>query len=179
MKQYSFLMESNQNEITYYVRDPKEFNDSNILDCCKLINQLGNDQINYDKKLSLTPYADQISFSKSGWNSYLNKGGVIYQIFFTAEVDNHIVGLIHYREYKDQYNEYHGKYGWFPTIVVDPEYRQMGIGSKLMKLAKDYIKKERPSVMVFLGVSCNNPGGLALYNKFGFKPVHQTMVCKL
>lgn len=174
MKQYSFLLESEQDSITYHVRDPKDFSEQNFIDCCNLINQLSKDDSNYSKKIGVN--VNFTTYSINDFKKKLNSPKVLFQMFFTAEYKDHIIGLIHYVERQD---DYRGDCGRLGAVVINPEFRKMGIGTNLMKLTKEWIKKNRPAVMVFLGVSCNNPGGLALYNKFGFKPVHQTMVCKL
>ena len=174
MKQYSFLLESKQDNITYHVRDLKEFSKQHFIDFCKLYNQLSKDDSDYSKKSGVT--INFPIYSTSELKKKLNHSNILFQKFFTAEYNNHIIGIIHYTERK---NDYRGDSGRISSVIIDPDFRRVGIGSNLMELTKKWVKANRPAIMVFLGVSCNNPGGLALYNKFGFKPVHQTMVCKL
>ena len=55
-------------------------------------------------------------------------------------------------------------------LVVDPEYRNMGIASNLM----DYLISELDEnlKMITLEVSANNKEALSLYDKFGFEVVN-------
>lgn len=180
MKQYSFLSESVKSNFQFDILDPFKVTDNQKKDICFLLGQLGKDHLVYNKTLGLSRVKDSLDFPVEKYDKrILQSQKIEFQRFFVCSLNDKIIGLIHYAEHKEGMDEYKGKCGWFTSIVVHPKFRKMGIGSKLMELAKSWIKKNRPSIMIFLGVSCGNPGGLALYSKYGFKPVHQTMVCKL
>jgi len=181
MKPYSFLTEVKiPFEFKLDVIDPFNVTNEQKKDICFLLEQIGKDHLGYDKVLGLSRIKDSLDFPVEKYDKrILSSNRIDFQRFFVCTCDNKIVGLIHYAEHKEGMDEYRGKCGWFTSIVVHPGFRRMGIGSRLMEFCKDWIKKNRPSIKVFLGVSCGNPGGLALYAKYGFKPVHQTMVCKI
>ena len=177
MKQYSFLQEATISNLEFKVTNPKELDDSHRHDICQLSEFLNKDHLHYDENLGLSRNRS-ISFPDSKFNDIYIKEhpGQTFQKFFLCESDSHIIGFIHYTE---RQTEYKGHSGWLTEVVIHPNFRKMGIGSKLLEFTKNWVKKNRPSIMIFLGVSCGNPGGITLYNKFGFKPVHQTMICKL
>jgi ribosomal protein S18 acetylase RimI-like enzyme len=100
-----------------------------------------------------------------------------YCKLFTAEINNVICGLVWYVEYSN--NESKTKIGRVRAIVVDKEHRGIGISSKLMDLMKKWVKKNRSVTHLSVGVYHNNDIAKHLYNKFGFKPMSQNMICKL
>ena len=180
MYKFNPLLESSTFDSQLDVINPIRVNNNQKNDICFLLNQLKKDHIVYNKALNLSVVNDNSKFSAENYNNIiLQNQRIEFQRFFICSLNDKIVGLIHYVEYKEGLDEYKEKCGWFTNIIVHPKFRKMGIGSKLMELAKSWIKKNRPSIMIFLGVSCGNPGGMALYSKYGFKPVHQTMICKI
>jgi ribosomal-protein-alanine N-acetyltransferase len=59
--------------------------------------------------------------------------------------------------------------GFIQTVAVSPEWRNRGIGSKLIKFAEDRIFKEFPNV--FLCVSSFNHKAQDLYRRLGYEIV--------
>ena len=57
-------------------------------------------------------------------------------------------------------------------LVVSPEFRHQGYGTKLLKAAFAACKGKVPSI----SVSCLNTPAMKLYTKLGFKPLHMSMV---
>ena len=63
---------------------------------------------------------------------------------------------------------------WITDLILSPEFRNHGYGTKLLKAAFASCKRERkvPSI----SVSCQNTLAMQLYKKLGFKPLHMSMV---
>ena len=59
--------------------------------------------------------------------------------------------------------------GYIQTIAVIPEWRNHGIGSKLIKFAEERIFREAPNV--FICVSSFNPNAQRLYARLGYERV--------
>ncbi len=93
------------------------------------------------------------------WMSYINHKAVL-----TATYDNVVCGnaLIYLNSFKKI------AHGALFAIIVDPNYRNKGIGSillkELFKLAKDSLKLE----MLYLEVYTGNPA-IHIYERLGFK----------
>ena len=175
------ILESFDNVKTQ-IRDPKSFRESEIQDIIQLYNYLQKDNVKYNSKLRMTLNSDEKSeYTFSDFKKVIlrPRPGVILQRFITAELDGHIIGLINYREYDESGTEYPGRQAFIPDVVVHPQFRKLGIGSKMFETLKYWVKKSRPIVMMFIGVMASNPGGIALYSKYGFYPINQLMVCKL
>jgi ribosomal protein S18 acetylase RimI-like enzyme len=66
-------------------------------------------------------------------------------------------------------NMHGGFIGYVQTLCVAPEWRNRGIGSKLMAFAEQRIFKETPNV--FICVSSFNPKALKLYRRLGYEVV--------
>jgi ribosomal protein S18 acetylase RimI-like enzyme len=178
MRRYSFFLESKQYNITYYARNVDELDKRRICQVCDLCNQLVNNENDFHKKMGLDSYSQPV-WGPATFHKFVNLHNPTFHKIFTAEINGDIYGIIWYKEFPDKNSEYKGKSGWISYVVVDESLRGQGIATKLMSLAKQYIKKNRPSIHLFLGVNYNNDAAKALYSKFGFKPVNQTMVRKL
>ena len=59
--------------------------------------------------------------------------------------------------------------GYMQTVGVAPEWRNRGIGSRLVGFAEERIFKDRPNV--FMCVSSFNPDALRLYKKLGYEVI--------
>jgi ribosomal protein S18 acetylase RimI-like enzyme len=174
MKQYSFLMESEQDNITYHVRDYNELDKRHICQVCDLINQIVVEDLKFQNKAGLQS-TEQPVWGPQTIGKFLNLN--YYSKLFTAEINNDIYGLVWYVERPS--DEYKTKIGRVRFVIVDKNYRGLGISSKLMDLMKNWVKKNRTVTHLTVGVNYNNDAAKHLYDKFGFKPLHQNLVCKL
>lgn len=96
------------------------------------------------------------------------------------ENDGMVVGfiLLHTKTRPDFSFMLPGKYCYIMDIIVTENYRGKGLGTALMKAAKDWAK-ERNCNFINLDVLVNNPGAIKLYKKLDFIPKAQEMYCKL
>jgi len=104
---------------------------------------------------------ESLSF-KNPYPPYYTKALIesLSDVSLVAEVEDKIVGYIFSRiEY--------GKVGHIITIAVDPEYRRMGIGERLMREVLN-ILKELGCQSVYLEVRISNEPAINLYKKLGF-----------
>lgn len=169
------LLESTNSNVQIDIRDPKSLTSEEISQCDYLINQLRKSHKQYDKITNLTPIKHDSDF-----RTRIYKGPkTVFSRVVLATLDDHIIGLMIYKEFTPDYSPYKESAAWLSTIVVDEKFRKLGVGSRMMSFIKQYVKKNRPVIRLMLGVSCHNTAGIALYNKFGFVPVNQGMVCKL
>ena len=110
MKQYSFLMESKQDNITYHSRDIEELDKRRITQVCDLCNQLVLSEKNFDKKNGLESYI-QPAWGPSTFDKFANLHRPTFHKIFTAEINGDIYGIIWYKEFPDRNSEYKGKCG--------------------------------------------------------------------
>jgi [ribosomal protein S18]-alanine N-acetyltransferase len=59
--------------------------------------------------------------------------------------------------------------GYIQTVCVDPQWRNRGLGSKLIDFAEQRILKESPNI--FLCVSSFNPAARRLYERLGYEVI--------
>ncbi len=59
--------------------------------------------------------------------------------------------------------------GYLQTVAVAPEWRNRGIGTRLVKFAEERIFTEKPNV--FMCVSSFNPDALRLYERLGYEVI--------
>lgn len=60
--------------------------------------------------------------------------------------------------------------GYIYGFRIRPEFRNQGIGSKMMRVAEDYLLKRRFR-WVTLNVACDNPDARRLYERLGYRVV--------
>lgn len=175
MKQYSFLTESEQDNITYHIKNIEELDNNQVSQVCDLLNQIIIEDFKYQKKFGLNalenPDWSISTFKKFAMSKWLSK-------LFIAEDNGKICGLVWYYERPDT-SEYKTRIGRVRFVVVDKKYRGLGISSVMMDMMKKWVKKNRPVSHLTIGVNVENQAANHLYTKFGFKPLHQNMVCKL
>lgn len=106
-------------------------------------------------------YIDSISFSES-WSekSYLEMAENKIYSFFKEEVNDKIAGFIVLMDVVDAAE--------IIRVAVLPEYREMGIGTKLIEKAVEEIMKKGME-NIFLEVRESNSNAIKLYNKSGFE----------
>lgn len=89
---------------------------------------------------------------------------------FVAETGQKIVGFLtlQIRSNRRQYGNVADVDGRIDCLAVGKEYRQMGIGTKLMTAVEDYLKSQGIFEMR-LTVSVHNPAAIKCYEKMGMK----------
>jgi GNAT superfamily N-acetyltransferase len=92
-------------------------------------------------------------------------------IFFIAEIDKKIVGIItgHIGK-RDEADVYvHQNIGFIDELSVVPEHRKIGIGKKLIERILEELKN-RKIEYVGIGAAYNNTTAIKLYKSYGFNP---------
>src|SRR5258705_13002800 len=79
---------------------------------------------------------------------------------FCATIKDNVVATTTPTTYKRQL-------AWVGMVLVDPEYRQRGIATKLMKVATDYLLRARVETIKLDAT----PAGRPVYENLGFKEV--------
>lgn len=88
--------------------------------------------------------------------------------FFVAEVNGILVGFITYKKGQANYfDTVIQEYGWVLELFIDSEYRDHGIGTKLMEEAAKFFKAEGLQY-VKVEVSSHNTNAIQFYQKNGF-----------
>lgn len=88
--------------------------------------------------------------------------------FFLAEVEGIGVGFITYKKGKASYfDTVIQEYGWVLELFIHPEYRNHGIGTRLMEEVAKFFKSEGLQY-VKVEVSTHNTNALQFYKKNGF-----------
>jgi ribosomal protein S18 acetylase RimI-like enzyme len=59
--------------------------------------------------------------------------------------------------------------GYIQTVGVEPEWRDRGVGSRLVGFAEERIFRDSPNV--FMCVSSFNPDALRLYKRLGYEVI--------
>ena len=111
-----------------------------------------------DNILSRVESQDENLFYTNIRTSKKEKQATRHSTFITARENNDLIGLI--RIIGDSTYEY-----YISEVMVLPEYQGKGIGTKLMKVALDYCKKDG-FMKIFLTAA---KGREKYYRRFGFK----------
>ncbi len=82
-------------------------------------------------------------------------------VFYVARLNNAVVGYMGLSKIAGE--------GYVTNIAVLPEYRQLGIGKKILQYAIENSKDELE--FISLEVRTSNTAAISLYEKFGFKNV--------
>ena len=106
-------------------------------------------------------HIDKLSFSES-WSeeSYLEMNKNKSYLFLQEEIDGKLAGFILLMDVVDAAE--------IIRVAVLPEYREMGIGTKLIEKAVEEIMKKGMED-IFLEVRESNSNAIKLYNKCGFE----------
>jgi len=149
------LLENKQDAI--HIKIIKE-NSPEIKDAFKLWKLFIDDDNKYRVKYGLkTIDSDHKSF----------KDILKHRIIIGAYKDDVLVGIV---------SVYLGKkFGQVSSLIVEPKFRNKGIGTLLVKSAIDYFKKEGRKE-IYLNVWDDNKSAEKLYLKLGFKSVYHDMV---
>jgi ribosomal protein S18 acetylase RimI-like enzyme len=99
--------------------------------------------------------------------------------FFIAKSDGDIVGYIYgfLKKYPTHLNE-SGNLGYLEAIYVDEKFRDKGIAKKLASMILTWFQG-RGVKTVELGVYSENSISIQMWEKFGFKAHHSTLIKKL
>lgn len=81
-------------------------------------------------------------------------------VFRVALLDGKIAGYVGMHHIVDE--------GYITNVAVFPQYRRMGVGTKLIKALIKYAKAN-DLTMLTLEVRVSNEGAIALYEKLGFE----------
>lgn len=88
---------------------------------------------------------------------------------FVAKIQNKIVGYITFKiNEKDNPIMRYRKQLEIEAICIDEKNREKGIGTQLLKYAKEY-GKQNNCTDIYLTVNEENENAIKLYEKFGFK----------
>ena len=95
---------------------------------------------------------------------------------FVAEADEKIVGFLtlQMRSNRRQYGNVADVDGRIDCLAVGEQYRQMGIGTKLITAMETYLKSQG-IFEIRLTVSVHNPAAIKCYEKMGMKPYLYSM----
>lgn len=128
-------------------------------------------------------YDDNGNIDLKNVERYLNKSGNFSKIFkqrkwFLAEEDGKIVGFIDGKIKKKDEFFHERKVGAIYHLFIEEEYRNRGIGTELIKVFVDWLKKSK-IILIELNVSPKNEAAVKLYNNLGFKESDIQMKKKL
>jgi len=68
--------------------------------------------------------------------------------------------------------------GYIGVLVVDPDYRRIGVGKKLIEACLDYLRRGGVK-WILLHVLTENAPAKHLFESFGFRPFRTEMIKKL
>lgn len=95
----------------------------------------------------------------------LNK---LWRVFFIAEEDNKIIGIIQVKKYKTiSISKFEWK-GYMSNLYIDKNHRGKGIAQKLFQACFDWLKENKVH-HISLEIHKDNKIALQLANKMGFK----------
>jgi GNAT superfamily N-acetyltransferase len=81
---------------------------------------------------------------------------------FVAEVDGDVRGTVTTISYEK-------RFAWVGMVLVDPEYRGRGLGTKLLKIAIEYLQEARIAAIKLDAT----PQGKPIYEKLGFQAEYE------
>jgi GNAT superfamily N-acetyltransferase len=118
------------------------------------------------------------SFSQSGKKEI--KQRIISQnsCGFVVKVDNKIIGYLIGLVLQEETGRNESKYAELEHMYIDPKYRNLGIGKKLVKKFKTWAKSKKLKIMK-VTVSYKNEKAINFYKKVGLLPVDATLVMKI
>ncbi len=103
---------------------------------------------------------------KAGWNQTSADWERFLRVSpegcFVAELDGHICGTV-------TTSSFENRFAWVGMVLVDPEYRSRGIGTKLLEAAIQHLDDCKiPTIKLDA-----TPQGRSLYEKLGFVPEYE------
>ncbi len=126
-------------------------------------------QTDFHYELDLAYYAPSAPDEDKKFEKYFtNALSTNDPYFFVAEVNGILVGFITYKKGQANYfDTVIQEYGWVLELFIDSEYRDHGIGTKLMEEAAKFFKSEGLQY-VKVEVSSHNTNAIQFYQKNGF-----------
>jgi ribosomal protein S18 acetylase RimI-like enzyme len=103
---------------------------------------------------------------------------------FVAEYNQSIVGFVqgivdtHEKQVMHNLGHHEGIDGWIGLLIVDTNYRKLGIGKRLIVTMKKYFVEKNCKTMR-LKVMSDNTEAVRVYEKLGFEPKDIEMVLEL
>jgi len=86
------------------------------------------------------------------------------KLALVAEVDNRIIGFLNFQNGNKRKIRHTGEFG----MSVAQEYRNLGVGSALLKILLNWAEDNPIIEKVYLEVFAKNTAAIALYKKMGF-----------
>lgn len=108
---------------------------------------------------------EQEAFGAGGLNEWSITPFIYHGAVYIARIDQEVVGVIEYMRDFDKVNKTY-LYG----LAVDKDYRNQGIGNKLLKYSLNKLKGDKIKE-VELTVDPDNEEALNLYREFGFERI--------
>lgn len=81
---------------------------------------------------------------------------------FVAEIDGDVRGTVTTITYEQ-------RFAWVGMVLVDPEYRGRGLGTKLLKIASEYLQEAKIAAIKLDAT----PQGKPIYEKLGFQAEYE------
>jgi ribosomal protein S18 acetylase RimI-like enzyme len=134
------------------------------------------DQIHHDEYPEIFKSSININRPTSFFESIFSDDNIK---FLVACIDNQIIGFIH-AELKKTNHPVLQKYfyGHVSDIVIRPDYKRTGVGSKLFKSVEIWFKENKVNE-ISLTVFNFNEEAINFYEKTGFNNRHCTMTKKI
>ena len=82
-------------------------------------------------------------------------------IFLGADVDGSLVGAV--------LGTHDGRKGWINRLVVDPAYRRLGLGKRLVDAVEERLERIGIEIVTCL-IESWNEGSMAFFERIGFLP---------
>jgi L-amino acid N-acyltransferase YncA len=140
------------------LRAPKWEDIDDMMECINSLVEEGAD-IMKDQKVTREQESDWLAQCLSG----IEKGT---QVYVAAEVDGKLVGTSHVSRFSPRRQSHVGQLG----IVIKNGYRDIGIGTEMMKELIEQSKKMQLKVLT-LNLFATNKRAQHVYQKVGFKEV--------
>jgi ribosomal protein S18 acetylase RimI-like enzyme len=110
-------------------------------------------------------YAEAVDRSENGWRSWLSRPGLTMLLARTAERPVGIVGGLRGDDAGDE------SMGWVVSMYVTAEFRQRGVGRRLLQTLLDELARDATLTRVRLNVTASQAPAQRLYTSLGFEPV--------
>lgn len=120
-----------------------------------------------------TPEVAEILTEKKAWEQYLSAYEQGYRLY-AAMGSNEVLGTVGVRVCYDPLND--GKpYAIINNLVVEEDYRGLGIGRDMLARAEVLVKKEKVT-HTLLAILTGNKDAKKLYEELGYSVVSQLMI---